>query len=379
LEGSVFDHGPIPEHGQKSEPGSSIERVWLTHGRSHPDHVVVNWLTDEPGDSVVGFRRAGQEEHTRRVHEPVSLHHVEIPLGDPGRLDYRVCSNGIVSEWYSFDAYSQDELRIGVVADWQQKPNLEALIEQEVHLLLSAGDNIPSLHRSCTGDPRTNIQPFAELIEAYPQLFRSTIFMPVLGNHDREIRPRGHQPPSEPVYDVDATAFCSFFPLPDDRWKWRLDLSEFDLEIVALDLCHITDQGNSWQACHALHEGTEQYQWFRGVSETRTRRFRLTVHNENNALMREQADGKWGTMLSRSTAVVSGFGYFGERAVIDGVPYFNTCLASGDLYPDPCSEYLTEQANFMILRLRRGASTLQAEIRDLSGIVLDETQWPSHA
>jgi hypothetical protein len=371
------DDGGMPSNQSRSRARARVEHIWLTHGRSQSDHVVVNWLTDTAGDSVVHFRKSGQESCSRSADESVCLHRVEIPLSGPGTYEYRVASGGAESGTASFDAYAQDELRIGIVADWQTKPPLDALIKERVHLLLTAGDNIPNLHRNCRGAPRTNIQPYAALIAAYPRLFRSTIFMPALGNHDREIRPRGSQPPAEPVYDVDATAFRTFFPLPGDGRKWRLELPQFDLQIAALDLNHITDQGTTWQTCHPLDEGSEQYRWFQAISQEPARGFRLAVHNENNALMREQASGEWGRMLSRSTAVISGFGYFGERAEVDGVPYFNTCLCRGDLYPDPCSRFLCEEPNYMVLRLRGGATMVQAEIHDLDGRILDATEWPA--
>lgn len=85
--------------------------------------------------------------------------------------------------------------------------------------------------------------------------------MPVLGNHDREIRPRGKNPPEELVYDVDARAFRRFFALPDDEWKWTFVIPNFDVRFIALDLNHIEDRGNSWQTCHLFDIDSAQYKW----------------------------------------------------------------------------------------------------------------------
>jgi hypothetical protein len=79
-------------------------------------------------------------------------------------------------------------------------------------------------------------KPYSQLIAKYPALFRSTPFMPAPGNHDREIRPRGSNPPAEPVYDIDATAFRKFFELLDDEWNWHFDIPEFGVRFAALDL-----------------------------------------------------------------------------------------------------------------------------------------------
>src|SRR5207248_1608201 len=93
---------------------------------------------------------------------------------------------------------------------WHTHPDLTAILKDDVHLLMTGGDNIGSLWQRCGAGNKDCITPYADLIDAYPDLFRSTPFMPVLGNHDREIRPRGDRPPAEPVYDVDATAFRHF-------------------------------------------------------------------------------------------------------------------------------------------------------------------------
>ena len=46
-------------------------------------------------------------------------------------------------------------------------------------------------------------------------------------------------------------------------------------------------------------------------------------------------------LCSPASACITGFGYFAERAEVDGVPYYNTSLSgTGNQYPDPHSQFL---------------------------------------
>jgi len=192
-----------------------ISKIWLTHKTNAPDRIVVNWMSENPGDSVVHFGLTDDYSKTVRIDENTALHHVEIPLKHRDTVyHYSVSSRAPRSADATFKAYPTDVLRVAVVADWQGKPDLSAMMEDDVHLLLTAGDNIARLWDQCGEGNKDCVKPYADLIDAYPELFRSTPIMPVLGNHDREIRPRGDKPPAEPVYDVDATAFQRFFELP---------------------------------------------------------------------------------------------------------------------------------------------------------------------
>ena len=185
-----------------------IERIWLTHKANDSNKIVVNWTTDEPGDSVVRYGLTANYSENVRIDENTTLHHVEIPLKHRDTLyHYSVSTGDHHSADATFKAYPTDVLRVAVVANWQGKPDLSAIVKDDVHLLLTAGDNIARLWDRCRTCNKDCIKPYAEFIDAYPKLFRSTPFLPVLGNHDREIRPRGDKPPVEPVYDVDATAF----------------------------------------------------------------------------------------------------------------------------------------------------------------------------
>lgn len=221
-----------------------ISRIWLTHKTNAPSKIVVNWISDQPGDSIVHFGLNDDYGETVRIKEDTTLHHVEIPLKHRDTVyHYSVSSGEQRSDDATFKTYPTDVLRVAVVADWQGKPDLSTLMKDDVHLLLTAGDNIARLWDDCGKGNKECVKPYAQLINFYPKLFRSIPFMPVLGNHDREIRPRGAKPPAEPVYDVDATAFRRFFELPGDEWKWHFDLPEFDLRFVALDFNHMCPSG----------------------------------------------------------------------------------------------------------------------------------------
>src|SRR5690606_6663405 len=57
-----------------------ITRVWLTHNTNDPSRIVVSWMSDKPGDSVVQFGPTADYGQTIRKVERTTLHHVEIPL-----------------------------------------------------------------------------------------------------------------------------------------------------------------------------------------------------------------------------------------------------------------------------------------------------------
>ncbi|MBR9802091.1 hypothetical protein GYB59_10520 [bacterium] len=354
---------------------AEIERIWLTHKSNDPSKIIVNWMTDEPGDSVVQYGLTKRYDETVRIDENTTLHHVEIPLKHRDTTyHYSVSTGDQRSADAMFKAYPTDVLRVAVVADWQGKPDLSAIMKDNVHLLLTAGDNIARLWDKCGEGKKDCIEPYAALIDAYPKLFRSTPFMPVLGNHDREIRPRGDKPPAEPVYDVDATAFRRFFELPDDEWKWHFDVPEFNLRFVALDFNHISDFGTTWQTCHAFDESSEQFRWYKKLMK-QPQPFVVTLYNERNASVRNQAGGKWHDLFRRGTCCITGFGYFAERAEVDGFPYYNTSLnGRGNQYPDPNSKLLAGEDSYILLTANRGGP-MTGEIKSLKNTVLNRRDF----
>ena len=310
-----------------------------------------------------------------------TLHHVEIAVPKRGTTyHYSVGTGEQASADATLKAYPTDVLRVGVVADWQGKPDLPGLLRDDVHLLLTAGDNISSIHQRCGPGNEGCVKPYAELIDRYPALFRSTPLMPVLGNHDKEIRPRGPRPPAEPVYDVAATAFRRFFELPGDEWKWHFDVPAFGVRFVALDLNHISDMGTTWQACHRLDRLSVQYRWYEKLMSGPKPPLVVTLYNERNASMRSQEGGAWGRLLRQGTIAVTGFGYFAERAEVDGLTMYNTSLSGkGARYADPKSKFLASEDSYLLLTFTRKPPGMTVEIKGLDGKVLDRKQFPDPA
>jgi len=358
---------------------AEITRIWLTHKSNQPDKIVVNWTSAAPGDSVVRFGTSANYGETVRIAGNTTLHHVEIPLKHRDTIYHYAVSTGEEhSAGATFKAYPTDVLRVAVVADWQGKPDLSAIVKDDVHLLLTAGDNIARLWDKCGKGKPGCVKPYEQLIDAYPKLFRSTPFMPVLGNHDREMHPRGPKPPATPVYDVNATAFRRFFELPGDEWKWRFDLPHFDLRLVALDLNHISDFGNTWQTCHAFDEKSEQFRWYSALME-KPRGFVVTLYNERNGSVRQQAKKKWHDMFKQGACCITGFGYYAEKAEVDGVTYYNTSLSGkGNQYPDAHSKFIAAEDSYILLTFRHGAK-MKAEMKSLKNKVLHSDEFEPHA
>ncbi|WP_417392923.1 metallophosphoesterase [Gimesia sp.] len=355
---------------------AEIQHIWLTHQSHQPDKIVVNWSTSLPGNSIVHFGLAPDSMATVKKADNTSLHHVEIPLAARDAIyHYRVQTGTQFSDLATFKAYPTDRLRVAIVADWQARPDLSSLLKDDIHLLLTAGDNISNLWQTCGPGKPDCIEPYLNLIGAYPELFRSTPFMPILGNHDREVYPRGKQPPEHAVYDVEATAFRRFFELPDEEWKWRFDIPEFGIRFAALDFNHISDRGTTWQTCHPLDRESEQYRWYESMTQKHPGHL-VTLYNERNATMRGQLQGEWQKLFQRGTLCVTGFGYFAERAEVDGVTYYNSSLSgTGTQYPDPHSKFLAGKDSYLLLTCDRNSGVLTVELKSLKNEVLDRQHF----
>lgn len=354
---------------------SDIQRLWLSFQRAEPSHVTVNWETAQPGDSVVLFGISAALGGRISKEEKVTLHHVEIPIPQKDAVyHYQVRSGGEASAVCTFKSMPSKELRIAVLGDWGfAQPDLAALIKDDVHVLMTAGDNVSSLHQQ----GKVGAKAFSALIDSQPELFRSVPFMPILGNHDREIRSRGPKPPSEAVYDVEAAAYREFFALPGNEWNWVLSFPDFAARFVALDLEHIQDMGTTWQTGHPFDEGSEQLAWYRKQMEPAHAGHTVTLQNERNATMRGQLQGEWGRLFQQGSAVITGFGYFAERAVVDGFPYYNTALkGNGDRYPDPKSAFFASEHSYVLLSFKPNAA-MKIQIKSLAGKVLDEQSYPA--
>lgn len=360
-----------------SSAPAQVERVWLGHRSNNPSEMVVNWMTTEPGESVVRFGRTANYGQEVRVASNTTMHHVVIPIAEAdGVYHYSVSTGDQSSGDATFKAYPTDVLKVAVVADWQGLPDVSAIINDDVHLLLTAGDNISNTYQLCGAGTKDCVKPYARLIDRYPELFRSIPFMPVLGNHDKEMRPRGSKPPVEAVYDIDATAFRRFFELPDDEWKWHFDVPGFDVRFAALDLNHISDFGTTWQASHSFKKDSEQFDWYKGLMADRSRKFVVTLYNERNGSMRAQEQGAWHGMFRKGTIAITGFGYYAERAEVDGFTYYNTSLSGkGNQYPDSKSKFLKGADSYILLTLMKNPAKMVVEIKGLDGNVLDRKEY----
>lgn len=351
-----------------------ITRIWLTHRKNEPSHLVINWQSAQPGNSEVCFHAGEGKECRISVAGETTLHHVEIPLEEKDVIyHYKVSTGSEESMHHTFKAYpsGQKKLRVAVVGNWGYSgtPDLSQLMKDDPHLLLTLGDNIPSLHGLCGEGANNCIQPFLKLIDSAPGLFQTTPFMSILGNHDKEIRKRGEKYPPLPVYDINATAYRDFFELPDDEWKWHFRIPDFNVCFIALDLNHTSDFGTTWQTCHDFHLGSEQMRWYSEIAKKNRGEKKITLQNEKNQTMRNQDDGMWAKLFRESSAVVSGYGYFSECAEVDGFPYFNTSLKAGDQYPDEFSRSIKAIDGYMLITLSKEGSII--ELKSLKGEILD--------
>jgi hypothetical protein len=353
-----------------------IERIWLSYQTDASRSLVINWETSTPSNSRVDFGPTAELGQTKGSDDQVKLHHVEIPLPD-GPTYYRVHSGTDSSAIHQVATPPTDELRVAVVADlgYKKSPWADAIFQAKPHLLLTAGDNVPALHTGTQVAPDSTTA-FSQLIDQSRQLFSTTPFLPILGNHDREIRPRGPQPPPEPVYDVEATAFRSFFALPGNEWHWQFDIPRFGVRFIALDMSHLQDHGTTWQTNHSFDRDSVQFGWYRDLIAASKQPFVVTLYNERNSKVRGLEAGEWGRMISQGSLAITGFGYFAERADVDGFAYYNTSISgTGDRYPDLKSVFLKSEHNFLLLTFHREPAALSVEFKNLSGDTLDRKEF----
>lgn len=351
---------------------AQVERVWLSHQSHDPLRIVVNWETAKPTGSVVNYGLTAKYDRVATEEGTATRHRVEIAIPEKDVVwHYSVGSGVEASPDATFKGCPTKELRVAIVGDWgfAKGKDLSALAKDDVHLLLTAGDNVPSLHENGI----EGVKAFAALIDQQPAIFRSTPFMPILGNHDREIRSRGPKPPAEAVYDVEATVYREFFALPGDEWKWHFDIPDFAVRFLALDLNHIQDFGTTWQTCHAYDAASEQFQWYRKLMGETRAGFVFTLMNEKQSSVAVATKGLWHGQFRKGSALITGFGYFAERAELDGgLPYFNTCLkGDGDVYKDARNSFLAREDNYLLLTFERGADTMTVQFKNLHGQVMD--------
>ncbi len=355
---------------------AQVKCAWLTHKRSDPSHIVVNWETKEPSNSVLEYGPTAALGRRVEVGKAVALHHVEVSFPKSGDFHYRISCGDHPPFSGKVKSYSGKILRVAIAANWQARPGLKSMLAEDAHLLVTCGDHVKSIIDPGNAGSKTNTKPFSELVVAYQEIFRSMPVMPALGNHDRQFRPRGKRFPPKATYDVAARAFLDFFPLPGDGWKWSFEIPRFDVRFVALDFNHTSDFGTTWQSCHGFDAKSEQFKWYRKLMARTDRRYVVTVHNEMNRTMRGHAGGIWKPLFEKGTMAITGFGYFAERAEVDGFPYFNTALGAGMRYADPKAKFSATTPSYILLTFRKGAPSVTVEIKNVQGMVLDKTSWP---
>lgn len=86
--------------------------------------------------------------------------------------------------------------------------------------------------------------------------------------------------------------------------------------------------------------------------------------------MRNQENGEWKKLFQKGTAVITGYGYYSERAEVDGFPYFNTSLKAGDKYPDKFSKFLHAVNGYMLMLITKAAVTI--EMKTLDGKIIEK-------
>jgi len=359
-------------------PAEAITRIWLTHTENTPESITINWETGEPGPSRVEFGVAQSLGNEAGAPDAVTLHHVTVPFPESGLFHYRVASGDAQSAVHTVKTYSGPALRIAVAADWQDTPPLDALQADDPHLLVSCGDLVHGLMRFDTPGDKNNTEPFSRLVGKYPTLFATTPFLPVLGNHDRQLFPRLLKPTATAIYDVDATAFRAFFPLPDPGWRWHFDVPEFGMRLIALDMNHTADFGTTWQSSHAFDADAEQFTWYRSRMAESTQPFVLTLYNEWHRLVEKHADGGWMPLFQQGSAAISGFGLFAERADFDGLPCFNTALQTGQVFAHgKRTRFHRKVPSYLLVTLPKDGATMRVDIKALDSEVMDSTEWPA--
>lgn len=58
----------------------SVVQLWLGHRSHDPGKLMVNWISKEPGESIVRFGRTDEYGQEVRIAKDTTLQHVEIPL-----------------------------------------------------------------------------------------------------------------------------------------------------------------------------------------------------------------------------------------------------------------------------------------------------------
>lgn len=353
---------------------AGVNRIWLTHQSPDPSKIVVSWQTAEPGPSLVEFGTSAALGETVSVEGSRTLHHVEIPLAEKDVVyHYRVKTGSQESPVATFKGYPTKELRIGVVANLRAdaKIDLSALKKDDVHLLLSSGDTAMQ-YQFCEENQPECVESHGTLVDTQAELFRTTPFLPTLGNLDRKIRPKSDGP-EKPAYDIPATAYRNFFALPGEEWIWTYAIPDFDLQLVSVDMNHTGDFGTPDQSCHPFGADSEQIGWYRGEMEATKAGQVITLFGETGSRVRSHAGGEWKRLIAKGTMAISGEAYHAERTMAEGLPYYNTSVrGNGNFGIDPDHAFRDLAGGYLLITVDQATGAMKVAVKNLEGTVLDE-------
>ena len=316
---------------------SQIERVWLTHSKHTPDTVCVSFESTVAGTSCVIYGLTSILGDSVYTSISDTIHHLEIPVVADTTYYYRVRVESQFGDTNTFNSYPTDTLRVVCVGDlynlkfnWitQKEQVFDTLLAENPNLLITAGDNIKSLHK----------YSFAELIDSGAVLFETVPTLFGVGNHDKET--------SETYYDTTATMFRRYFALPDSEWVYYFDYTGFNLRLLFMDTEHISDYGTEHQACHDFSDGSVQHTFISNHLDT-TKEFSILVQNERNQTMRGQTH--WLPIFEKCIICFSGYCGFYERAWANGNLYFNTHIDNGTYYSDNKQVKMCEDAHYILM------------------------------
>lgn len=353
---------------------AEIARIWLTHQSADPSKIVMSWQSAEPGPSVVEFGTSASLGESVTVEGNRTLHHVEVPLTEKDVVyHYKVKTGSQESPLASFKGYPTKELRIGVVANLRAdaKIDLSALRKEDVHLLLSAGDTAMQ-YQFCEENQPECLESHGTLVDTQSEIFRTTPFLPTLGNLDRKIRPNSDGP-EKPAYEIPATAYRTFFALPGKEWFWTFAIPDFDLQLVSVDMNHTGDFGTPNQSCHPFDADSEQIAWYRETMESTKAGHVVTLFGETGSRVRSHADGEWKRLIAEGTLAISGEAYHAERTLVEGIHYYNTSVrGNGTFGVDPDHDFIDPSGGYLLLTLDRKSGRVKVAIKDLEGRTLEE-------
>ncbi len=331
-----------------------ITRIWLSFKTNIPTHLVISWQSHEPGNSAVILKTDNKEVFSVTQNDNVTIHHIEVPLLQTDvEYKYRVSTNNQKSEWLTFQGMpTKKPLKIVVFADWgfAGDANISNVLNEKPAIIITAGDNVPSLFEYGKKGNVHCIESYLKLIDAHPELFNHFPFMPTLGNHDKQLYPRGPKPPENyMIYDTAATAFTEFFELPADEIRWSFEIPNYDIKFLSIDLNHIRDVETNWQTCKSFHLNSNLFKWYKYAINSSESTFNITINNSDNPLIRKVENGIWEEPLEKNTAVITGSGYYAEVAQPNKTLYINTSLIAGDVYADPGAIITTSVRSYVLL------------------------------